>query len=70
MRNEPPISTSSPREAIVSRPSARVESTSSTAAALLLTTRAASAPNSAAAPPACASRRPRVPPSRSYSRWV
>ena len=44
MRNAPPISISSPRETIASRPRASVLSTSSTAAALLLTTVASSAP--------------------------
>ena len=38
MRNEPPISTSSPRETMTSPPSASVFSASRTAAALLLTT--------------------------------
>ena len=38
MRNDPPISTSSPRETMTSPPSARVFSASRTAAALLLTT--------------------------------
>ena len=38
MRNEPPISTSSPRETMTSPPSASAFSASSTAAALLLTT--------------------------------
>src|SRR2546426_86251 len=40
-RNEPPISTSSPRDTIADRPRARPASTSSTAAALLFTTSAA-----------------------------
>ncbi len=44
MRNDPPISTSSPRETATSRPLARLSSMSSTAAALLLTTSASSAP--------------------------
>ena len=43
-RNEPPISTSSPRETTTSLRIARAFSTSRTAAALLLTTTAASAP--------------------------
>ena len=43
MRNAPPISISSPRETMASRPCASVLSTSSTAAALLLTTVASSA---------------------------
>ena len=38
MRNEPPISTSSPRETMTSPPSASELSASRTAAALLLTT--------------------------------
>ena len=44
IRNEPPISTSSPRDSRTSRPDARLESARASAAALLLTTRAASAP--------------------------
>ena len=44
MRKAPPISISSPRETMASRPSASVLSVSSTAAALLLTTVASSAP--------------------------
>ena len=44
MRKPSPISISSPRETITSRPSASAASASSTAAALLLTTSAASAP--------------------------
>ena len=44
MRNEPPISTSSPRETTTLRPAARAESASRTAAAPLLTTSPASAP--------------------------
>ena len=68
-RNEPPISISSPRETTTSRPSASELSASSTAAALLLTTVAASAPVSAHnASSTSASRSPRPPPSRSYSR--
>ena len=43
-RKPPPISTSSPRETITSRPAASAASVSSVAAALLLTTTAASAP--------------------------
>ncbi len=44
MRNAPPISMSSPRDTITSRPFASVFNTSSTAAALLLTIVASSAP--------------------------
>ena len=44
MRNSPPISISSPRETMTSRPWASVSRASSTAAALLLTTSASSAP--------------------------
>ena len=44
MRKAPPISISSPRETIASRPRARVLTASRTAAALLLTTVASSAP--------------------------
>ena len=44
IRNDPPISTSCPREITTSRPRASAASASSTAAALLLTASAASAP--------------------------
>jgi hypothetical protein len=44
MRNDPPISTSSPRETITSQPRASSFTTSETAAALLFTTSAASDP--------------------------
>ena len=47
MRNDPPISTSSPRETTASWPFANSESTMRVAAALLLTAMAASAPVSA-----------------------
>src|SRR5580704_12841817 len=71
MRNAPPISISSPRETITSRPSASAFSTSSTAAALLLTAVAASAPVSLSNQGAIwSSRSPRAPPERSYSSVV
>ena len=44
MRKPPPISTSSPREMITSRPVASADSVTSIAAALLLTTAASTAP--------------------------
>ena len=59
MRNEPPISTSSPRETTTSRPGARAARASTRAAALLLTTRPASAPVSA--PSSRSARRLRSP---------
>src|SRR6516165_30406 len=61
-RKPPPISTSSPREMITSRPSASAARSRSVAAALLLTTTAASAPvTRAISVSACTSRRPREP---------
>src|SRR5438093_663254 len=70
MRNEPPISTSSPRETSTSRSAASVLSASSTAAALLLTTSAASAPVKARRSSSTrASRSPRRPVTRSSSRF-
>ena len=61
-RKPPPISTSSPRETITSRPAASAASDSSVAAALLLTTTAASAPvRRQSSRSAWTSRRPRVP---------
>ena len=68
MRNDPPISTSSPRDTMASRPAANSESTIMTAAALLLTARAASAPVSAQTSCSqCAWRLPRSMASTSYS---
>ena len=62
MRNAPPISISSPRDTIASRPPARVLRQSSTAAALLFTTVASSAPVSAQSRPRTwSSRSPRLP---------
>ena len=67
-RNEPPISISSPRDTIVSRPSASVFNASTSAPALLLTASAASAPVSRFSQPEIwSSRSPRRPVSRSYS---
>src|SRR5215510_7872333 len=69
MRNEPPISISSPRETRTSPPSANVLSVINTAAAQLLTTAAASQPassrNIASSPDP---RFPRRPVCKSYSR--
>ena len=68
-RNEPPISISSPRDTIVSRPSASAFSASTSAPALLLTASAASAPVSRTSQPEIwSSRSPRRPVSTSYSR--
>ena len=62
MRNDPPISTSWPREITTSRPRASAASASSTAAALLLTAIAASAPvSSRTSGSTCAWRLPRSP---------
>ena len=70
MRNEPPISTSSPRLTSTARPSAKVLSASRTAAAQLLTTAAASAASRRRkADSMCASRLPRPPVVASYSRF-
>ena len=61
-RNDPPISTLSPRLTGTSRPAASAATTSSTAAALLLTTIADSAPHSVASSwPTAACRDPRSP---------
>ena len=69
-RKLPPISTSSPREMIASRPSASVLSARTSAAAQLFTTSASSAPVSSARRAAqCTCREPRVPASTSYSRF-
>src|SRR5712692_2666437 len=69
MRNDPPISMSSPRETITSLRAASAASTSTTAAALLFTTVAASAPvSSASSASTWVSRSPRAPGARSYSR--
>ncbi len=69
-RKPPPISTSSPRDTITSRPRASAPRASSTAAALLLTTMPASAPHAwARSVPACSWRDPRAPASRRYSRF-
>ena len=69
MRNDPPISISSPRETITSPPSARVLRARKTAAALLFTTRERSAPsNRVSKRSVCWSRWPRSPFARSYSR--
>ena len=66
IRNAPPISTSSPRDTITSRPLASVFRASSTAAALLFTTVAASAPVRCLTRSSMAcSRRPRSPWTRS-----
>ena len=71
MRNEPPISISSPRETGTSRPSASVLRINSTAAALLFTTVAASAPViSRSRRATCSSRSPRLPVARSNSSVV
>ena len=68
-RNEPPISISSPRDTIVSLPSASAFSASTSAPALLLTASAASAPVSRSSQPEMwSSRSPRRPVSTSYSR--
>src|SRR5580704_14953006 len=68
MRKAPPISISSPRETIASRPLASVLSTSRTAAALLLTTVASSAPVSSQSRSRIrSSRSPRWPAPRSNS---
>ena len=68
-RNEPPISISSPRDTIVSLPSASAFSASTSAPALLLTASAASAPVSRSSQPEIwSSRSPRRPVSTSYSR--
>ena len=70
MRKEPPISTSSPRLTSTSVPSASVLTARSTAAAQLLTTTVASTPSSSRRrASAWASRSPRSPRSRSYSRF-
>ncbi len=70
-RNEPPISISSPRETIVSRPSASAFNASTNAPALLLTASAASAPVSRfSQPETWSSRSPRRPVSMSYSSVV
>ena len=63
MRNDPPISTSSPRETITSPPSASVFSASRTAAALLLTTIVETCVRLAASalPPAVARRKEQDP---------
>jgi hypothetical protein len=67
-RKPPPISTSSPRDTMTSRPAASAASTIIVAAALLLTTTADSAPvNRQISPSAWTSRRPRAPRSTSYS---
>ena len=69
IRNEPPISISSPRDTSTSRRAASALSISSTAAALLLTTVAASAPvSSHSSRSMSASRSPRRPEARSNSR--
>ena len=69
MRNEPPISTSSPRDTTTWRPAAKAESTSSSAAAPLLTTSAASAPVSRVSQRSTpVPRSPRSPVERSNSR--
>ena len=71
MRKAPPISTSSPRETITSRPCASAPMVSSTAAALLLTTVAASAPVRVHSSSSTSeSRSPRPPVARSYSRLL
>ena len=68
MRKAPPISISSPRETMASRPFASVLSTISTAAALLLTTVASSAPvSSHSSARKWSSRSPRLPLARSNS---
>ncbi len=68
MRNDPPISTSSPRDTTASRPWANSASTMTTAAALLFTAMAASAPVSAQSRPSTWSwRLPRAIASVSYS---
>ena len=70
-RNEPPISTSCPRETSTSRPGASAISSRSTAPALLLTAKAASAPVSRVSRAATwVSRVPRAPSSKSYSRLL
>src|SRR5579862_1606559 len=70
-RNDPPISTSSPRDTITARPAASAASATRHAAALLLTTSASSAPvSSRNAPTRCPCRDPRSPCSRSYSRFA
>ena len=71
MRKAPPISTSSPRETMTSRPEPRALSISSTAAALLLTTVTASAPvNARSCSSTRSSRSPRLPVSMSHSRFI
>ena len=69
MRNEPPISTNSPRETTARCPEANSESTIMTAAALLFTAMAASAPVSAQISfSQCACLLPRAMAAVSYSR--
>src|SRR3990172_12200601 len=71
MRNAPPISTSSPRETMTSRPAASAARPSSTAAALLLTAKPASPPVViSSSPSTCVWREPRSPVSGSISRSV
>mmetsp|Transcript_6298 Transcript_6298/g.25483 ORF Transcript_6298/g.25483 Transcript_6298/m.25483 type:complete len:215 (+) Transcript_6298:77-721(+) len=71
MRKAPPISTSSPRDTMASRPRASAAMPSKTAAALLLTTVAASAPVSSQSRSSMrSSRSPRRPVSRSNSRLL
>src|SRR3990172_4435106 len=70
IRNDPPISTSSPRLTITSRPRAWPARHSNTAAALLLTTWAHSAPVRARSIPSTSDRRDdRFPSARSNSRF-
>ena len=72
MRKPSPISTSSPRLTMISRPRASASAQSSSAAALLLTTRAASASGTAAASASSAPRprRARLPVASSNSTSV
>ena len=71
MRNEPPISISSPRDTATSLRSANVLRVNSTAAALLLTTQAASAPvRRKTKSSTWSSRSPRRPASRSNSKLL
>src|SRR5436309_612502 len=71
IRNEPPISTSCPRETTTSLPLHKAVKASSTAAALLFTTSAASLPNRAVSKPATSeARSPRLPVDRSSSRLL
>src|SRR6266404_392710 len=69
-RNDPPISTNSPRDTMASPPAANSCSTRKTAAALLFTTTAGTPNSRWRSAEACASRLPRVPVPRSYSRLV